>query len=59
MKFVRIDRAVCKHCGEKPALVVGGRRYPLPVTMDAAIVEATPWVCACRRAVTLDVEMVE
>ena len=59
VKFIRIDRASCKRCGDKAALVVRGRAYPLPVTLDAAIVEATPWVCACRRKVQLDVVMVE
>ena len=58
-KFVRIDRATCRNCGDKGALVVKGRPYPLPVTLDAAIVEATPWVCQCRRKVDLDLTMVE
>ena len=57
--FVRIDRAVCKRCGEKGGIVVRGTFYPLPVTVDAHILERVPWVCACRNKIALDVEVVE
>ena len=57
--FVRIDRATCKRCGEKGGLLVRGRYYSLPVTVDAHILERVPWVCACRRKIELDVEVVE
>ena len=60
IKYVRIDRAHCKGCGDKAALKVKGVEYPLPATMDAAVVERTPWRCGdCRGRIELDVEVVE
>ena len=61
--FVRIDRAYCKNCGDKRTLrVKQGLRVierDLPVTIDAEVVERTPWRCQCGRQVELDVEIVE
>ena len=69
--FVRIDAARCARCGPKSDFLLRsrahpeGRRYPLPVTLDAAVIERTPWVCAdcqarygVRRQITLDMEVV-
>ena len=39
--------------------MVRGKFYPLPVTVDAHILERVPWVCACRNKISLDVEVVE
>lgn len=58
-QFVRIDRARCKRCGDKDALRIRGRDYPLPVTLDMDVVERTPWRCGCRQPVTLEVEVVQ
>ena len=62
-KFVRIDRAHCKKCGDKRAMrVQQGLRVverDLPVTVDADIVERTPWRCICGGRISLDVEVVE
>ena len=62
-KFVRIDRAYCKKCGDKRALrVQQGLRVierDLPVTLDADVVERTPWRCICAKQVELDVVIVE
>ena len=62
-KFVRIDRARCRNCGDKRALRVRqGLRIvqrDIPVTVDAAVVERTPWRCECGRQVELDIEVVE
>ena len=65
--FVRIDRAHCKNCGDKRALRVnvGSVHMPkiierdIPVTLDAAVVERTPWRCQCGLQVSLDIEVVE
>lgn len=57
--FVRIDRAHCRNCGDKRALRLRNTDHSLPVTLDAEIVERTPWKCECGRQVELDVEMVE
>ena len=59
-KFIRIDRARCPRCGDKGALKVRGQEYNLPVTVDMAIAERTPWLCGdCRRKIDLTVEEVE
>lgn len=62
-QFVRIDRAHCKNCGDKRALrVKQGVRVierDLPVTIDAGVVEHTPWRCQCGGKISLDVEIVE
>ena len=60
-RFVRIDAAHCPRCGNyKRALRVNGQEYDLPVTMDMAVVERTPWRCGkCRGKIRLDVEVVE
>ena len=62
-QFVRIDRAYCKNCGDKRALrVKQGVRVierDIPVTVDAAVVERTPWKCECGKQIQLDVEVVE
>lgn len=62
-QFVRIDRAYCKNCGDKRALrVKQGLRVierDIPVTLDAAVVERTPWRCQCGKQVELDVVIVE
>lgn len=61
--FVRIDRAYCKNCGDKRALrVKQGLRVierDIPVTLDAAVVERTPWKCQCGKQVSLDIVVVE
>lgn len=62
-KFIRIDRAYCRKCGDKCALrVKQGLRTierDLPVTVDAEVAEHTPWRCECGQKIELDVEMVE
>lgn len=59
-KFVRIDEARCPNCGPKGAFRFKGREYPLPVTLDMAVVEQTPWRCGdCRNKIDLQVEVVE
>lgn len=64
-RFVRIDAARCPTCGPKGDFLLRGRRYPLPVTVDADVVERTPWICGdckvrfdVRRKLVLDVEVV-
>ena len=64
-RYVRIDAARCKRCGGKPRLRIRQngrvREYELPVTMDMAVVERTPWLCGtCGGKIILDVsEVVE
>jgi hypothetical protein len=58
-KFIRIDEANCPRCGPKGAMVVKGHRYAMPVTMDMAVVERTPWKCECGEKIKLEVEVVE
>lgn len=61
-EFVRIDRAYCKTCGDKRALrIKQGLRIierDLPVTLDASVIERTPWKCQCGKQVELDVVIV-
>jgi len=57
--FVRIDEARCPNCGPKRAFRHRGREYDLPITMDAVVVERSPWKCECGKKIQLEVEMVE
>ena len=63
-RFVRIGAARCNRCGGKPRMRIrrGERvnKYELPVTMDMAVVERTPWKCGtCGGKILLDVSEVE
>lgn len=58
-KFIRIDVARCPKCGPKRAFRYKGRDYDLPVTVDMAVAERTPWRCLCGGKIDLQVEIVE
>ncbi len=59
-KFLRILEARCPGCGPKESLLYRGRRYELPIIVDMARAEHTPWRCGdCRQRITLEAEEVE